>query len=130
MSWDIYGQPLRRGHCEAHPDVHEEYPCGMCLSESRERERAKAVAKLAALRAKVRAKTQAAVTERERRKVHTRTTELLVCGHRLMEMADCALQSSWSRDCRAALSEYVQQYRAAERALAACSKADKRKATP
>jgi len=32
MSWDIYGNPLRRGHCEVHPHVHEEYPCSLCLS--------------------------------------------------------------------------------------------------
>lgn len=35
MSYDIYGNPLRRGHCEAHPHVHEEYPCSMCVAESR-----------------------------------------------------------------------------------------------
>ena len=33
MSWDIYGQPLRSGHCEVHPDVHEEYPCSLCFME-------------------------------------------------------------------------------------------------
>ncbi|MFQ2854319.1 hypothetical protein ACK3YO_12635 [Aeromonas caviae] len=33
MSWDIYGNPLPRGHCEVHPHVHEEYPCSMCLTE-------------------------------------------------------------------------------------------------
>lgn len=33
MSWDIYGNPLRRGHCEVHPHVHEEYPCSVCMSE-------------------------------------------------------------------------------------------------
>ena len=33
MSWDIYGNPLRRGHCEVHPHVHEEYPCSICMAE-------------------------------------------------------------------------------------------------
>ncbi len=33
MSWDIYGNPLQRGHCEVHPHVHEEYPCSLCMSE-------------------------------------------------------------------------------------------------
>ena len=37
MSWDIYGNPLRRGHCEVHPDVHEEYPCFVCLEKSIEK---------------------------------------------------------------------------------------------
>ena len=41
MSWDIYGNPLRKGHCEVHPWVHEEYPCPVCYSESAERERKK-----------------------------------------------------------------------------------------
>ena len=35
MSYDIYGNPLRRGHCEVHPHVHEEYPCSVCVAESR-----------------------------------------------------------------------------------------------
>ena len=30
MSFDIYGQNLRRGYCEVHPDVPEEYPCFFC----------------------------------------------------------------------------------------------------
>ena len=34
MSFDIYGNNLRRGHCEVHPHVHEEYPCSVCLAES------------------------------------------------------------------------------------------------
>ena len=34
MSWDIYGNQLRRGHCEVHPNVHEEYPCSACMAES------------------------------------------------------------------------------------------------
>lgn len=33
MSWDIYGNHLRRGHCEVHPHVHEEYPCSICMAE-------------------------------------------------------------------------------------------------
>lgn len=35
MSWDIYGNPLRRGYCEVHPNVHEEYPCSLCEAEIR-----------------------------------------------------------------------------------------------
>lgn len=35
MAYDIYGNNLRRGYCEVHPHVHEEYPCSVCLSESR-----------------------------------------------------------------------------------------------
>jgi hypothetical protein len=35
MAFDIYGGNLQRGHCEVHPHVHEEYPCSVCLSESR-----------------------------------------------------------------------------------------------
>lgn len=34
MSWDIYGNPLARGHCEVHPHVHEEYPCSVCIAEN------------------------------------------------------------------------------------------------
>jgi hypothetical protein len=37
MSFDIYGNNLRRGHCEVHPHVHEEYPCSVCLAESASR---------------------------------------------------------------------------------------------
>lgn len=36
MSWDIFGNPLQRGHCEVHPHVHEEYPCSVCISEKRQ----------------------------------------------------------------------------------------------
>lgn len=36
MSWDIYGNPLRRGHCEAHPHIAEEYPCYVCLEVRRQ----------------------------------------------------------------------------------------------
>jgi len=38
MAYDIYGDHLRRGYCEVHPDVHEEWPCSECLAESRARE--------------------------------------------------------------------------------------------
>jgi hypothetical protein len=37
MSYDIYGNPLRRGHCEVHPHIHEEYPCSVCLADARRR---------------------------------------------------------------------------------------------
>lgn len=33
MAFDIYGNNLRRGHCEVHPNVHEEYPCALCCAE-------------------------------------------------------------------------------------------------
>jgi len=38
MAFDIYGQPLRRGHCEVHPDVWGEYPCALCITEQQEHE--------------------------------------------------------------------------------------------
>lgn len=38
MSYDIYGEPLRRGHCEVHPHVHEEYPCSVCLAQKQMQE--------------------------------------------------------------------------------------------
>lgn len=31
MAYDIYGNYLRPGHCEVHPDVAEPYPCWICL---------------------------------------------------------------------------------------------------
>lgn len=34
MSFDIYGGRLRPGHCEVHPNVHESYPCSVCMMES------------------------------------------------------------------------------------------------
>lgn len=37
MSFDIYGNPLRRGYCEVHPQVHEEYPCSLCVVEGQQR---------------------------------------------------------------------------------------------
>lgn len=40
MSYDIYGRPLRRGYCEVHPHIGEEYPCELCMMEAdRERQR-------------------------------------------------------------------------------------------
>jgi hypothetical protein len=33
MSYDIYGETLRRGHCEVHPWVHCEYPCPVCMED-------------------------------------------------------------------------------------------------
>ncbi|MGT4673714.1 hypothetical protein ACO2CR_06915 [Aeromonas caviae] len=33
MSFDIHDNPLRHGHCEVHPHVHEVYPCSVCLAE-------------------------------------------------------------------------------------------------
>lgn len=40
MSWDVYGQPLRPGHCEVHPDTPAPYPCPRCLDEQQaERDR-------------------------------------------------------------------------------------------
>jgi hypothetical protein len=40
MAYDIYGNNLRRGHCEVHPDVHEEYPCSLCyMEQSKHKER-------------------------------------------------------------------------------------------
>jgi len=33
MAYDIFGQPLRPGYCEVHPDVPEPYPCYVCLQE-------------------------------------------------------------------------------------------------
>lgn len=39
MAYDIYGNTLRRGHCEVHPHVHEEYPCSLCYEEEIEYEK-------------------------------------------------------------------------------------------
>lgn len=41
MAFDIYGERLERGHCEVHPHVHEEYPCSVCISSKRQKERQK-----------------------------------------------------------------------------------------
>jgi len=32
MSFDIYGNTLRPGYCEVHPQVQEEYPCSLCIT--------------------------------------------------------------------------------------------------
>lgn len=39
MSYDIWGNPLKSGYCEVHPDVHSPYPCECCLEESYDSER-------------------------------------------------------------------------------------------
>jgi hypothetical protein len=36
MAYDIYGNNLRRGYCEVHPQVHEEYPCSLCYAEEKQ----------------------------------------------------------------------------------------------
>lgn len=41
MSFDIYGNYLRPGYCEVHPDVREEYPCSACYEQYYEYERQK-----------------------------------------------------------------------------------------
>lgn len=33
MSFDIYGNPLKPGHCEVHPWVDENYPCLYCQED-------------------------------------------------------------------------------------------------
>ncbi len=33
MSYDIYGNNLRPGYCEVHPDNPEPYPCSICQIE-------------------------------------------------------------------------------------------------
>ena len=38
MAYDIYGNYLRPGHCEVHPEVPELFPCYRCIEEGRERE--------------------------------------------------------------------------------------------
>ena len=37
MSYDIYGNNLKRGHCEVHPQVGEDYPCSLCYAEDNNR---------------------------------------------------------------------------------------------
>ena len=37
MSYDIYGNNLRSGYCEVHPQVHESYPCSLCYAEGDKR---------------------------------------------------------------------------------------------
>lgn len=36
MGFDIYGNHLRPGYCEVHPDVPEEYPCRLCHLDKEE----------------------------------------------------------------------------------------------
>jgi hypothetical protein len=33
MAYDIYGNNLRRGYCEVHPHVNQEYPCDICCRD-------------------------------------------------------------------------------------------------
>ena len=33
MAWDIHGNQLRKGYCEVHPHIGEEYPCSLCQME-------------------------------------------------------------------------------------------------
>lgn len=33
MAYNIYGNDLRRGYCEVHPHVQQEYPCDICCVE-------------------------------------------------------------------------------------------------
>ena len=40
MSWDIFGNYLKPGYCEVHPDVAEPYPCYYCYQERDEEEQA------------------------------------------------------------------------------------------
>lgn len=42
MAWDIHGNRLERGHCEVHPWIHQEYPCGLCCRERDDHERQRA----------------------------------------------------------------------------------------
>lgn len=35
MAWDIYGYPLKPGHCEVHPHIGQVYPCYLCLEKER-----------------------------------------------------------------------------------------------
>lgn len=41
MPYDIYGNPLKRGYCEVHPNIGEEYPCSLCLAETELHQRKK-----------------------------------------------------------------------------------------
>lgn len=38
MAYDIYGNNLRIGYCEVHPQVNEEYPCSLCYADGKIRE--------------------------------------------------------------------------------------------
>lgn len=35
MSFDIYGNHLRPGYCEVHPDFQHPYPCPLCVEYQR-----------------------------------------------------------------------------------------------
>ncbi|MFY8160466.1 MAG: hypothetical protein ACOVNU_03990 [Candidatus Kapaibacteriota bacterium] len=37
MSYDVYGGNLRKGYCEVHPDMSQEYPCDICLRDANDR---------------------------------------------------------------------------------------------
>ena len=39
MAFDIFGNRLRPGYCEVHPDVAEEYPCSLCTENRQQDER-------------------------------------------------------------------------------------------
>ena len=39
MSYDIFGNPLRKGYCEVHPNIPQEYPCYICCQEIEEENR-------------------------------------------------------------------------------------------
>jgi len=43
MAFDIYGNRLRRGHCEVHPDISEPYPCYLCYQEQLEKRHRRAM---------------------------------------------------------------------------------------
>jgi len=45
MSFDIYGNNLRSGYCEVHPDVHQSYPCSLCYAERKKVDDAKRMKK-------------------------------------------------------------------------------------
>jgi len=36
MAYDIYGNYLKLGHCEVHPNIKEPYPCSQCELEREE----------------------------------------------------------------------------------------------
>lgn len=33
MSYDIFGNPLKEGYCEVHPQIPQYYPCYICCQE-------------------------------------------------------------------------------------------------
>lgn len=39
MAFDIFGNRLRPGYCEVHPDIAEEYPCSLCTENRQQDER-------------------------------------------------------------------------------------------